>query len=241
MGVHNEGLHYANSRGWPPAVDLYLITLTGRSFIWISHPRECVFSLCWGGFYCRSRRGAACFSPSGFSLARARYFSWYYRRLREAKLLQLVWRADSVTHERVSKFPSIHPCFTRFSLSFFVFVSFYILHLLPSVSSCSFLLCPLSLMFLYKICERDESFIRRVYIWQTFNIIFSILFLYLWQICDNLRIRRLNQFWLLLVKYKCHCLSNVIMEARSISSVTLNFSLKKLWFIDCITNTESCA
>lgn len=37
MGVHNEGLHYANSR----AVDLYLITLTGRSFIWISHPREC--------------------------------------------------------------------------------------------------------------------------------------------------------------------------------------------------------
>lgn len=33
MGVHNEGLHYANSRGWPPAVDLYLITLTARSFI----------------------------------------------------------------------------------------------------------------------------------------------------------------------------------------------------------------
>lgn len=29
MGVHNEGLHYANSR----VVDLYLITLTGRSFI----------------------------------------------------------------------------------------------------------------------------------------------------------------------------------------------------------------
>lgn len=40
MGVHNEGLHYANSR----AVDLYLITLTGRSFIWISHPRECACS-----------------------------------------------------------------------------------------------------------------------------------------------------------------------------------------------------
>jgi len=33
IGVHNEGLHYANSHGWLPAVDLYLITLTARSFM----------------------------------------------------------------------------------------------------------------------------------------------------------------------------------------------------------------
>lgn len=63
MGVHNEGLHYANSR----AVDLYLITLTGRSFIWISHPRECArVQLMLGWFLLPFYKGGELLQPVFF-------------------------------------------------------------------------------------------------------------------------------------------------------------------------------
>lgn len=100
MGVHNEGLHYANSR----AVDLYLITLTGRSFIWISHPRECArVQLMLGWFLLPFYKGGELlqrvfFPPSSSSSSSTSSRSLLFRQsrrvdvafsTREDKLLQL--------------------------------------------------------------------------------------------------------------------------------------------------------